>query len=154
MLRSDRTIRATCTFRRASALPVAIVVICAIGLAGAVGWYWIVWRPDHYDVRHDVARLLVDEVACVLERYNRDMDRYPRGEDGGLQALLTAPTDAEAAKKWQGPYVVPRDLKDVWGNDLIYVCPGRHNPKSFDLFSHGRDGVESDDDITNWEKAP
>jgi type II secretion system (T2SS) protein G len=32
-----------------------------------------------------------------------------------------------------------RPLKDPWGNDYVYVCPGRKNPDKYDLFSAGQD---------------
>ncbi len=102
----------------------------------------------------NITHLLVLKVSSAIERYCRDIGCYPRVEDGGLQTLLAPPIDAEAAKKWQGPYVESRDLKDLWEHDLVYVCPGKHHAEGFDLSSLGRDGAESDDDITNWEKAP
>ncbi|MBF0386491.1 MAG: type II secretion system protein GspG, partial [Candidatus Omnitrophica bacterium] len=33
----------------------------------------------------------------------------------------------------------------------IYTAPGTHNKDSYDLSSLGVDGVESADDVTNWE---
>jgi general secretion pathway protein G len=33
----------------------------------------------------------------------------------------------------------------------MYLYPGKHNPDAYDLWSLGPDGVESDDDIGNWE---
>ena len=43
--------------------------------------------------------------------------------------------------------------KDPWGNEYVYVQPGRRNPKSFDLYSKGKDGQENtEDDIGNWNQ--
>ena len=42
--------------------------------------------------------------------------------------------------------------KDPWGNEYLYLYPGVNNKDSFDLSSYGSDGVESEDDIVNWEK--
>ena len=43
--------------------------------------------------------------------------------------------------------------KDPWGNDYLYVCPGTHNPASYDLMSMGVDArADTDDDICNWTK--
>ena len=40
---------------------------------------------------------------------------------------------------------------DPWGNEYVYVHPGRHNRDRFDLFSMGPDGVPgTEDDIVNW----
>jgi prepilin-type N-terminal cleavage/methylation domain-containing protein len=43
------------------------------------------------------------------------------------------------------------EVKDPWGNALIYAKPGTHNTNSFDLHSKGPDGVDGNsDDINNW----
>jgi len=43
------------------------------------------------------------------------------------------------------------EIKDPWGNTLIYAKPGSHNTNSFDLHSKGPDGVDGNsDDINNW----
>ena len=43
---------------------------------------------------------------------------------------------------------------DPWGKDYQYTVPGTHNPKNFDLFSPGPDGLpNTTDDIGNWESA-
>jgi general secretion pathway protein G len=43
------------------------------------------------------------------------------------------------------------DLKDDWGHDLVYRCPGIHNPNGYDLYSMGPDGEDNTlDDIGNW----
>lgn len=42
-------------------------------------------------------------------------------------------------------------LEDAWQRDFRYVCPGEHNPDSYDLWSMGEDGKDgTKDDITNW----
>ena len=41
--------------------------------------------------------------------------------------------------------------KDPWQQDYVYVYPGKHNPKSYDLFSKGPDHqADTADDIGNW----
>lgn len=42
-------------------------------------------------------------------------------------------------------------LEDPWGNKLRYKYPGHGSDDSFDLFSLGPDGKESEDDIGNWD---
>jgi general secretion pathway protein G len=44
-----------------------------------------------------------------------------------------------------------RNPPDPWGKDYQYIMPGKHNTTGFDLFSFGNDGVESGDDIGNWQ---
>ncbi len=131
----------------------SLAVIAAIVVVFAAAVVWLIDWPR--DEPRDRSWLLVQKVAGAVERFKLDVGRYPHAEDGGLRALLAAPPgDLAVAKAWGGPYIELRDLKDVWEQDLVYVCPGKHNPGGFDLISLGRDGAESDDDITNWEKAP
>jgi general secretion pathway protein G len=45
---------------------------------------------------------------------------------------------------------------DPFGHPYNYICPGVHNPNSFDLWSNGPDGLtqtsaQKADDITNWQ---
>lgn len=49
------------------------------------------------------------------------------------------------------PKYIKKKPVDPWGNDYQYAYPGTRNPETYDLFSLGKDGVESDDDIVNWE---
>ncbi|HRZ40559.1 MAG TPA: type II secretion system protein GspG, partial [Candidatus Omnitrophota bacterium] len=35
----------------------------------------------------------------------------------------------------------------------VYRFPGEQNPAGYDLMSYGPDGIESEDDITNWAVA-
>jgi general secretion pathway protein G len=65
-----------------------------------------------------------------------------------MDALLTAPS---SAKNWKGPYLEKKPL-DPWGRPYQYKSPGTHRTADYDLYSLGRDGVESEDDAVNWEK--
>ena len=40
---------------------------------------------------------------------------------------------------------------DPWGHEYQYKSPGVHRTFDYDLFSFGRDGIESEDDVKNWE---
>ncbi len=51
--------------------------------------------------------------------------------------------------KWR-PFL-KRIPKDPWGNEYGYQIPAQSSKQPFDLYSLGRDGVESDDDEGNWE---
>lgn len=88
--------------------------------------------------------------AVALGLYELDNGMFPTSEQG-LAALKIKPTTSPTPPKWKGPYInkIP---KDPWGNPYLYVCPGVHNIQDYDLSSYGPDGVESSDDITNWEQ--
>lgn len=87
-------------------------------------------------------------VSTALKMYEIDMGSFPSTEQG-LEALLTVPSGAEGTV-WQGPYVERKPL-DPWNRSYEYKYPGKRNPAGYDLYSLGRDGVESTDDIGNWQ---
>ena len=93
-------------------------------------------------------------LGTALDMYELDNGRYPTTEQG-LRALLTEPTTAPVPKSWNGPYLKKKKVipKDPWGNDYTYASPGTHNTDEYDLSSHGPDGVESADDVVNWDSG-
>jgi general secretion pathway protein G len=40
---------------------------------------------------------------------------------------------------------------DPWTREYKYKCPGDHRTADYDLWSLGKDGIESADDVKNWE---
>ena len=85
-------------------------------------------------------------IPTALKLYELDNGALPTTEEG-LAALFSGPS---SAVDWQGPYI-ERKMKDPYGRDYQYKSPGVHRTYDYDLFSVGRDGVESNDDINNWE---
>ena len=93
-------------------------------------------------------------LSTALDLYNIDNGRYPTTEQG-LISLLQKPTMTPEPLRWSGPYLKKKKIpQDPWGRDYAYVCPGKHNTEDYDLSSYGADGVESNDDITNWGEQP
>jgi general secretion pathway protein G len=88
-------------------------------------------------------------ISLALDMYELDSGAYPSTEQG-LVALVAKPATAPVPSNWKGPYL-KKTPKDPWGNDYLYAYPGLHNKDFYDLFSYGPDGIESQDDITNWE---
>lgn len=86
-------------------------------------------------------------IATALKLYELDNGRFPGAEDGGLNALFTKPSNASG---WNGPYLEKKPV-DPWGKEYKYQSPGSHRTYDYDLWSTGRDGVDSEDDIKNWE---
>lgn len=68
----------------------------------------------------------------------------------GLKALIERPTSEPQPKRWRA--LLTKMPIDPWGSPYQYRYPGVKNPDRFDLYSWGRDRVESADDIGNWEK--
>jgi general secretion pathway protein G len=128
-----------------------MLVVIIIGILAAMIVPNIAGRSDM--ARKTAARTDIESnLATTLDLYHMDTGRYPTTEQG-LIALVKAPTTGPVSAQWSGPYLKKKRVpKDPWGHEYIYVCPGVHNPDNYDLSSLGADGVESSDDITNWEK--
>jgi len=84
-------------------------------------------------------------IATALKLYELDNGVFPSTGEG-LNALLVKPG---SARNWNGPYLEKKPL-DPWGREYKYQSPGVHRTFDYDLSSLGRDGTQSDDDITNW----
>jgi general secretion pathway protein G len=103
----------------------------------------------------EVARLYVNStLPLTFDTYKLSLGNYPSTNDG-LQALMTKP--AGASSKWNGPYVKENaewPPKDPWDQPYQYLFPGKHNAKSYDLWSKGPDMIDGTaDDIGNWVTA-
>jgi len=85
-------------------------------------------------------------IATALKLYELDNGDFPT-TDEGLNALLIKPV---SANNWRGPYLEKKPV-DPWGREYAYKSPGEHRQSDYDLYSLGRDGTESTDDVNNWE---
>lgn len=85
-------------------------------------------------------------IATGLKLYELDNGNFPSSAEG-LGALLVK---SSSAKNWNGPYLEKKPI-DPWGKEYAYKCPGEHRSADYDLYSLGKDGVESADDVTNWQ---
>ncbi len=88
------------------------------------------------------ARAEIENIGTALAQYEMDLGEFPRS----LQELVTSP----GSDRWNGPYLQKGVPNDPWKRPYVYVYPGQRNPRSYDLYSLGPDGVESADDIGNW----
>ena len=89
-------------------------------------------------------------IAVALDLYELDNGRFPTAEQG-LAALRKKPSSFPEATNWNGPYL-KKEPKDPWGNPYQYKYPASHEEYDYDLYSLGPDGIESDDDIGNWQE--
>ena len=105
------------------------------------------------DNQKQAAQIFVTSSSeLALTRYRLDVGNFPNTEQG-LKALIKAPTGKEA--RWKGPYIKEQAI-DPWGNPYKYKFPGTRNisgGRSYDIWSLGEDGTESNDDIGNWTKS-
>jgi general secretion pathway protein G len=155
MTRNDyRTSRST---RRAFTLLEILLVIVILVTLAAVLLPNIGRSRDQANIGS--TKIQLKGIEDALEYFKTDVGRYPTTEEG-LEALNKSDQiqDEELVEKWHGPYLGKEDaknftLKDAWGHEFRYTCPGEHNTKTFDLSSDGPDGQEgTDDDIMNWEE--
>ena len=132
--------------QRAFTLVELMLVVIIIGILGAMVIPRMAGRSE--EARKSVAKADIDlNLATALKLYELDNGVFPTSDEG-LNALTTAPA---SARNWKGPYLERVPL-DPWGQTYHYRSPGTHRTHDYDLWSLGRDGVESADDVVNWEQ--
>ena len=129
-----------------------MLVVIIIGILAAMVIPNLAGRGEQ--ARRAAAKADIESnLAAALDLYELDNGRYPTTEQG-LVSLLQRPTAPPEPLHWKGPYLKKKRIpQDPWGHDYLYAAPGKSNIEEYDLSSYGKDGVESSDDITNWEKG-
>lgn len=79
----------------------------------------------------------ISAISMAVQTFYMDKGKYPSSLD-----LLVQGDD---------PYLEKGVPDDPWQNKYQYAYPGSHKPLKFDLYSYGEDGVQSSDDIANWQ---
>jgi len=88
----------------------------------------------------------IQAIGTQLKLYESMNGFFPTTEQG-LQALVTQPDTDPKPSRW---YQLFKEMpKDPWNNDYIYLCPGKKNPDSYDLYSAGPDRKPDTTD-DNW----
>ena len=134
---------------RAFTLLEIMLVVAIISLLLSTGFYVF---GKKLAVGQD-AKIQADLVSYngALQTYRMVADDQLPTTDQGLQALVTMPSTDPKPSKWY--QMMERLPKDPWGHDYVYVCPGKHNPDGYDLYSKGKDGIDgTEDDQGNWKK--
>ena len=123
-------------------LEVMVVVVIIAIMAAAVG-------PKLLESINTASkkRAVTDIVSIegALKLYKAENYAYP-STDQGLEALINKPSGDPAPKNWRA--YMDKTPMDPWENPYKYLSPGSHG--DFDLYSLGPDGIQSEDDITNW----
>jgi len=105
------------------------------------------------DAKTNAAKSQIEMLGLALNSYRLDNDAFPSNEQG-LEALRTMPTVGDIPKNWRGPYLTRVLGNDPWGRPYLYKSPGVENPKTYDLYSLGKDGkpggTDEDADVTSW----
>ena len=111
-----------------------MVVVAIIGmLMGTVGVYAF-GRFEKAKVTD--TKMVIKNVEAALVHYQTEnTDSCPKG----LGDLVTEK-------------ILSKEPLDAWGQQLIFKCPGEHNPDGADIVSKGKDKQEGTaDDIKSWE---
>ncbi|HKP04524.1 MAG TPA: type II secretion system major pseudopilin GspG [Chthoniobacterales bacterium] len=105
-----------------------IVVLLGVAISKIVGTR---------DVATSVAvQADIQSIGTQLKLYE-SLNGYPPTTEQGLQALVTQPSSDPKPQRWHQLFKeIPRD---PWGNNYIYLSPGRKNSTGYDLYSAGRD---------------
>lgn len=129
---------------------VAVIMLIALAM-GVVGPYIFRYLTTG---KQDAAKAQISGFEMALSAYRMDNGAYPSTAQG-LAALRTKPIIPPVPDNWRGPYLSKAVPNDPWGNQYVYLCPGKHNADTFDLYSPGADGAEGGEgearDICNWE---
>ncbi len=138
-----------CQSQRGLTLVEILLVVMIIGVIAAMVVPNIAGRGE--DARLSVAQTDIDaNLSAALDMYELDNGRLP-ATDQGLKSLIVKPATSPVPNNWKGPYLKKKEIpKDPWGRPYVYQFPGEHNTDSYDLCSYGSDGIESEDDVTNW----
>lgn len=129
---------------RAFTLIELMLVIMIIGALAAMVIPRLTGRSEQARIATCQADINVN-IATALKLYELDNGSFPASQEG-LGALLSK---GSRATNWNGPYLERKPL-DPWNREYQYKSPGEHR-NDYDLYSLGKDGVASDDDVTNWE---
>ena len=88
-------------------------------------------------------------LSNALRIYHAQNGFYPTTAQG-LRALVIRPLTQPLPRQWHCAFDDAEIPRDPWDNEYHYVCPGKHHPARFDLFSCGPDGLpNTDDDISD-----
>ena len=123
-------------------LEVMVVVVIIAIMAAAVGPKLL---ENINTARKKRAATDIISLEGTLKLYKAENYAYP-STDQGLEALINKPSSDPTPKNWR--QYMEKTPKDPWENPYKYLSPGSHG--DFDLYSFGPDGIQSEDDITNW----
>ena len=126
-----------------------MVVIVIFGLLATIVALNVL--PSGDTARVQKAKADIATIEQGLELYRLQIGTYPTTTQG-LQALVSAPAGADAARYQAGGYV-KKLPKDPWGRDYLYASPGQHGQADvWTLGADGKDGGQGiDADIGSWQ---
>lgn len=134
--------------RSAFTLIEIVLVITIIAILGAAAINLIKGNVDvakETRVESDVKNILTQ--IKVYEARNLQ----PPTAEQGLKALVQRPEVEPVPERWT--QLLEEVPKDPWNREFCYIFPAKRSKSEYDVYSLGKDGVESKDDIGNWKLA-
>ncbi len=118
-------------------IEILVVLVIVMGLASIVTVN-VVRHQTESKVK--TAQLQISQFEQALQSYHLDHGRYPT-QAQGLAALVGRPTVPPMPDRYpDGGYLARTRLPlDPWGNEYIYLSPGRQG-QPFEIISYGSDG--------------
>lgn len=111
-----------------------MIVVVILGILAALVVPNMIGKAG--EARQTAAAADIRAIANALEMYRLENFTYP-STDQGLKALVEQPTGQPPAPHWSPTGYLRKLPKDPWGNDYIYISPGKNGP--YDLRSLGGD---------------
>lgn len=143
--RNKNTLYSYLSAKKGFTLIELMLVVIIIGALVAMVMPRLTGRGEQARVQAAKADIQAN-IATALKLYELDNGSFPTSDEG-LNALFNKPA---SAANWNGPYLEKKPI-DPWGREYNYKSPGEHRSGDYDLCSLGKDGIESADDIKNWE---
>ena len=125
-----------------------VLVITIIAIRGAAAINLIKGNVDvakETRVESDVKNIMTQ--LKVYEARNLQ----PPSKEQGLKALVQRPDVEPVPERWT--QLLEEVPKDPWNKEFRYEFPAKRSKSEYDVYSLGKDGVESGDDIGNWKVA-
>jgi general secretion pathway protein G len=143
MIQNEKTKAIEQAARAGFTLIEILLVVAIIGILAALAAPKLTGKAKAAKIT--AAKVDIDSIGTALDMYELDNGQFPPS----LQALVSNPGGKDS---WNGPYLKKGMPKDPWKNDYIYRTPGTKDPNGYDLKSMGPDGMESGDDISNYQQ--
>ena len=124
-----------------------MLVVAIIALMMGAGFMFL--GPQFQVAQDAKMRSDFQSLGQTLQLYENLNGFLPTTQQG-LEALVTLPSSEPKPTHW---YQLMKQLpKDPWQNDYVYVCPGKHDPNGYDIYSKGKDRIaDTPDDKGNWD---
>ncbi|MDD2707905.1 MAG: type II secretion system major pseudopilin GspG [Verrucomicrobiae bacterium] len=127
-----------------------MLVLSIIAVLLGAGIYYLAGNVDVAKITR--VRGDIQTLTAQLNTYRLQNFKHPTTQQG-LQALVSKPTLPPVPSVWV-QLLKSEALIDPWGNPYQYLCPGKHNATSFDLWSWGPNGPNATEGIVgNWEAS-